>query len=380
MHTVEAEKHPVAAFALALLPGMGHLYLGKYVRTLLYAGGASVPAAIFILFTIMEGRIVGEAFLLTAFAVFIVWAVNLLDMAITLSMRRPNVLRQRQDALSAGAMQGDWASAAPMEQPWSAPTNASPARPPAHLRTTAALLSLIPGAGHLHLGRTRRGLLLLFAALAALIGTPVAAILLGSKALLLGWLALPALVAYAAFDAVDSANAALRGDRTHGDEDEWTGGKTADGRYPELAVFLSLIPGVGHMYLGFVVPGVRLLAIAMMLLYVGSEYRIDLALYALPVLWCWSFFDAQRLASAAQGYGAADSHEAFSGLAHRWAGYAIIAVGCYIAFDRIALAALTSWFPALGWLYALRSWSEPAAASLLFIGVGLDLLRSRKRE
>ncbi len=361
MHAHTVEKHPAVAFLLSIFPGVGHLYLGNYVRTLLYGGAALAPLGLFVLYSIMDGFHI-EAFTLAAVAVFFVWCVNLVDMAITLSVRKPYVASQTPYA-----------------------SDSAPLASPRRSRTTAALLSLLPGAGHLYLGRSRTGLTLLLAAIAGTIVPFAAALILREEALLLGWFAIPALVVYAAVDAVDRANRA--------EPDGWAAGEEldawfvpgADGRRPVIACFLSLVPGIGHLYLGSLFEGLRLFGAMLLLLFLQQEMGLDLAVYALPLLWCWAFFDVLRrvapngIADVFAASGDVD-RPLWASSAKRWMGAGLIVLGVYLLFDRIAVPALLEWLPHDSWAYAYRRWAEPMFAALLFLGIGFDLLRGRSRS
>jgi len=349
MHTVEVEKHPTVAFLLSLFPGVGHLYLGKYVRTLLYGGAALVPLALLALYTFAEGPDF-EAFFVAAVAVFLVWCVNLIDMAVTLTVRKPYAV-----------------GIAP----------SSPRRE----RTIAALLSLLPGVGHLYLGDSRKGLALFVGALGGAVVPVAAAVALREETLLLGWLAVPALIALAAIDAVERANRTDRGDgwTVSLDEDAWFR-PDADGRRPVVACFLSAVPGVGHFYLGAPTAGLRLLGALLALLYLRAEFGLNIAVYLVPLLWCWAFFDvASRVAPG--GWRTQDADPPLLSTAgRRWVGAALIALGVYAAFDRVVVEAALTWLPNASWLYEYRRWAEPMFAAAVFFGIGIDLLRGRSRS
>jgi TM2 domain-containing membrane protein YozV len=351
MHAHTVEKHPTVAFLLSLLPGVGHLYLGKYVRTLLYGGAAIAPLALFVLFTLAEG-FETEAFIVAAAAAFFVWCVNMIDMAITLTLRR------------------------------STPAALAPAPTPRRDRTTAALLSLLPGVGHIYLGRSRTGLTLLLATFASMVVPFGAALVLGAETLLLGWLAVPALVVYAAIDAVDRATRnEFESWRAEEELDPWFA-PGADGRRPVVACFLSIVPGVGHLYIGSLFVGLRLLGASLLLLFLKQEMGLNLAVYAMPVVWGWAFFDVLRRVSPNGWSAVAREGEPpfWTASAARWSGAALIVLGAYLLFDRIAVPTLLDWLPNAPWAYGYRRWAEPMFAALLFFGIGFDLLRGRSRS
>lgn len=75
-------KNPFLALVLGLIPGLGHLYLKKFGRFILYSGGA-VFLFIFAAFcTIALGA--RDIAFLSLFLLFVLWAINLLDLVITI--------------------------------------------------------------------------------------------------------------------------------------------------------------------------------------------------------------------------------------------------------------------------------------------------------
>lgn len=60
---------------------------------------------------------------------------------------------------------------------------------------------------------------------------------------------------------------------------------------------LSLVPGVGHMYMGFMKQGISIMALLTLIIFSSSFFYIDIFLYAIPLLWFYSFFDSMNKAS-----------------------------------------------------------------------------------
>lgn len=59
-----------------------------------------------------------------------------------------------------------------------------------------------------------------------------------------------------------------------------------------LTFCFSMLPGAGHMYLGLMKQGTSLLTAFCALLFFASWLGIGPLLFLLPILWCYSFFDA----------------------------------------------------------------------------------------
>ncbi|WP_026881784.1 hypothetical protein [Clostridium akagii] len=59
-----------------------------------------------------------------------------------------------------------------------------------------------------------------------------------------------------------------------------------------LTFIFSLLPGAGHMYMGFMKKGVSLMSAFFIIIFISSFLDIGQLLYIVPVLWFYSFFDS----------------------------------------------------------------------------------------
>ncbi len=59
-----------------------------------------------------------------------------------------------------------------------------------------------------------------------------------------------------------------------------------------LTFVLSLFPGAGHMYMGFMKKGVSLMSAFFIIVFISSFLDVGQLLYVVPVLWFYSFFDS----------------------------------------------------------------------------------------
>ena len=64
-----------------------------------------------------------------------------------------------------------------------------------------------------------------------------------------------------------------------------------------IRFIFSLIPGAGEMYMGFMKQGVTLMSLFMGLIFLGMYLNNPIFMYALPVIWFYSFFHVHNLAS-----------------------------------------------------------------------------------
>lgn len=64
-----------------------------------------------------------------------------------------------------------------------------------------------------------------------------------------------------------------------------------------LAFWFSLIPGAGQMYIGFMKRGVSVMSAFWLLIFFAAWLNISPLLFAMPVIWFFSFFDTHNLRS-----------------------------------------------------------------------------------
>lgn len=61
-----------------------------------------------------------------------------------------------------------------------------------------------------------------------------------------------------------------------------------------LTFIFSLLPGAGHMYMGFMKMGLSLMAAFFFSIFLSSWLNIGPLLFVLPLLWFYSFFDCMN--------------------------------------------------------------------------------------
>ena len=61
-----------------------------------------------------------------------------------------------------------------------------------------------------------------------------------------------------------------------------------------LTFLFSLVPGAGHMYMGFMKIGISLMAAFTLIIFLASWLNISPLLFILPLLWFYSFFDCMN--------------------------------------------------------------------------------------
>ncbi len=62
-----------------------------------------------------------------------------------------------------------------------------------------------------------------------------------------------------------------------------------------LTFCFSLMPGAGEMYMGFMKQGISIMAVFWLVVFFASFLNIGPALFILPILWCYSFFNVHNI-------------------------------------------------------------------------------------
>lgn len=357
-------KSPILAFFLALIPGFGHMYLGRKVRGFLYA--------LFFFGFVGLSMIVGivsygvEVVFPLAIAMLI-WGINMLDMIITLLMNTQ---------LGTRKIQHNQVNA-PSESQVSHKENE---------RFFTILLSFVPGVGHFHLGLPQRGLTLLSAFLGSGIMIMFIAIVLHLSGLLIFLLALPVIWIYGMFDCIQLLNERDKGeeleDRTILEDLERQ--RESGKKSKVIATILGIFPGAGHMYLGLQKRGLQLMAGFLLSIYVLDVLRLSIFLFLIPVIWFFSFFDTLQQASREEE-GLAEDVPIIKYVANhqRWLGIALILLGAFYLMDDIFLPAIAPQMRELlnvDLYYYYNRFFQMFVVCLLLIGGGIKLLMGSKSK
>ncbi len=69
------------------------------------------------------------------------------------------------------------------------------------------------------------------------------------------------------------------------------------GKSKFLTFVFSMLPGAGHMYMGFMKIGVSFMSVFFFLIFLSSWLNIGSLLYVAPLIWFYSFFDCLNKAS-----------------------------------------------------------------------------------
>jgi hypothetical protein len=118
--------------------------------------------------------------------------------------------------------------------------------------------------------------------------------------------------------------------RPHMTEDELDLGMQALGELKisrrATAAVLSLVPGLGHLYLGLKNQGLSFLLGFFGVSAVCNSFNISVLEFILPVLWFYAIFDAWHRADA-ENQEAWDNGKGLNINWHKWVGWALIVIG-----------------------------------------------------
>ncbi|WP_053217996.1 hypothetical protein [Virgibacillus senegalensis] len=354
-------KSSILAFFLALIPGFGHMYLGHRRKGVLYPvlffSVLGFGAFAFII------SAVGELIPFTLLLAFLIWAVNVIDMLITL------LKRSRIQPMNQAASSSQEATGYPGGQPEIQ-----------NERFTTILLSFIPGVGHFQLGLNQRGLTFLagFFGVASMIF--FVAFVSHQDGFLIFLLAMPIIWIYSFFDAIQLLNKKQSGetleDRTIIEDLEQY--RDEGQKSKMLATILAIFPGAGHMYLGLQRRGLQLMAAFLLSIYVLDILRLSIFLFLIPIIWFFSFFDALQHTSKAER-GDVEDVPIVKYLANhqKWLGIALLLLGLFYITDSILLPVIAEQvrtvFQIDIWYY-YHQYFQVSLVCLLLIAGGIRLI------
>lgn len=102
-----------------------------------------------------------------------------------------------------------------------------------------------------------------------------------------------------------------------------------------LAIFFSMCPGAGHMYLGYLRQGMQLMCSFFLLAFAMCWLNLDMLIFLLPVVWFYSIFSTYHLLE--KEIDTADGNlEIMQWLKPKWLGIGLIFMGTLTLFYQLA--------------------------------------------
>ena len=235
------------------------------------------------------------------------------------------------------------------------------------------LLSFIPGISHFYLGLFERGLIFLFLFGGVSLGSSFMWSLTnwnGFVPLGLGGGAVVWLIAL--LDAFSSINnMRYKIDMNDMEKEEYIEKTKRDNkRITTLA--LSIIPGAGHMYLGYQKRGLLFMAGFFFTIFFMGWLNLSLLVFILPLIWFYSFFDTYHTLNGKEVEDM-ELESILPKIKHKYIGIGLIAVGILLIFQNMIFPIIQRYF-----IYEVRLYLQTTIVSLIFIIGGIKMLQKKK--
>lgn len=374
-------KSNLVAFLLSFIPGVGHLYINRTIRGLLY--GFLFFGLSFILFLGIVSHDADElAFLLIPIG--LTWIINMIDMLIYV-LNAPAPMPLPNPSTYHPPMQQSYYGPYPPEQEvpsWNAEVYYAHLAG-RHERSKVLMLSFVPGVGHFWLGLMQRGLTAMISFFGIAILVFFITILTHNEGFIVFLLVLPVLWFYTMFDALKQLDRKQAGyelvDRSMFEDFQ----RDEHGRKNRtLATIIAIFPGAAHLYLSMTKRGIQLMAVFLFSIYVLDVLRLSLFFFLIPILWFFSFFDALQSISKYENGTLTDKPLVENWTAYqRLIGVVLIVLGGYYIFSEFFVQFLYQVLPvSRNYMYLLNNFSQTLIVALLLIGGGIRLLMNRKQK
>ncbi|QDP39333.1 DUF6677 family protein [Radiobacillus deserti] len=350
------KKSPLFAMLCSVIPGAGHLYLGKKMKGLLYLLLFLGSFSFALLFMTIDYYGAEPLLLIPLF----IWGINVLDMIVTL-MYRPSIpATVESERLQEKTKQDS-------------------------RRFYTILLSFIPGAGHFNIGLNQRGLTFLVGFFG--IGTMVlfVSVVTNQGGFMVFLLALPIIWIYSLFDAIQHLTKIENGEKVEDRTvlDDFNHLREQGKKSRMLATVLAIFPGAGHMYLGLQKRGIQLMIAFLMAIYVLDVLRLSIFLFLIPIIWFFSFFDCLQQANKVEAGIVEDAPVVDYFVNHqKWIGIALLFLGAFYLFDSILVPTLLYEVSAVlevDLAYYYHNYFQGIVVCILLIAGGIKLIMGSKK-
>lgn len=366
-------KSPVAAFFLSLVPGLGHLYIGRFIRAFFYFGGSFAVGILSLIISLINGN--DELPLLFGFfLIACIWGINMLDMIVTISNKYNGIFQPKP------IYQNINGQMVIMEQPELLDPLEQANRDE---QMKILFLSLFPGLAHMYMNFIKRGLSIMLSIIAIFgIAIMISDFMYSPISWMISFI-IPVIWIFSIFDARQLVRAKHQEQQV---EDHYIFDmlttKMVVGTKSETALIFSLIPGFGHLVLGYAKQGVQLLLITAGTIMLIQQFHMPFLRYFTILIWAYSFFDTLYILRNQQTKQQTNDglKEAFRDYKH-WIGLGLIAIGVYFIFNLFATTLLEDinkvWY---NYYINYRYTVLTALASFVVIFTGIKLMTSSIAE
>lgn len=133
-------------------------------------------------------------------------------------------------------------------------------------------------------------------------------------------------------------------------------------------IVLSIVPGLGHLYLGFQERGLQFMLAFFLSIFLIDWLQLSLFAFLLPVIWFYSLFDALQCLSQGEPPQVLRSPWIWILDKQRWVGIGLIVLGGLILFNRMVIPWLEIYLT-----YRTLRMISASLMALLFIAGGIRL-------
>lgn len=236
------------------------------------------------------------------------------------------------------------------------------------------LLSFIPGLSHFYLGYPDRGLIYLIIFGALCVGTVGLAIISGMEELLVFLLGVPIIWLIALMDSFSIINSIKNGENAANMQNNLGPEETRASNKKIISLALSIIPGAGHMYLGYQQKGLVLMGGFFFTVFFMGWLNLSMFLFILPLIWFYSFFDAFHTLNG-NDVEDVDILKILPSIKPEYAGYGLIGVGVVIILQKILYPLVSTY---MDWQFINKL--QTSIVALIFIIIGIKMLGKKKVE
>ncbi|HWQ71578.1 MAG TPA: hypothetical protein VN370_04570 [Desulfitobacteriaceae bacterium] len=161
-----------------------------------------------------------------------------------------------------------------------------------------------------------------------------------------------------------------------------------------LTIMFSLLPGAGHMFMGFMKMGLSMMSLFCFIIFLSSWLNIGPLLFILPILWFYSFFDCiNKRYSSDEEFILLDDHFLYSidklietnsiiFQKHRlFAGILLLFFGIYLLWSNI-INNLYGHIPShiYSMLINIKYLMPQTVLGIIIVVIGVRLIVGKKRE
>ncbi len=235
------------------------------------------------------------------------------------------------------------------------------------------LLSFIPGLSHFYLGFADRAIIFLMVFCGVILGTVGLMVLTNTDnfvAILV--FALPIIWLVALIDAFSLRNSlgSLQQESLNGEMGDDNLEEMRKSNKRTIAMALSIIPGAGHMYLGYQTKGLIIMGGFFFTIFFMGWLRLSLFLFVLPLIWFYSFFDVLH---SVNGTGIKEDklNLEYLKIKPEWVGITLIVIGILIILEKILYTLIP---------YEIQNYIQTSIVALTFIIGGIKLLNKAKKD